>query len=120
MTLILASLPGCAAPKPWERVQLDEIPRDRITEIDALPEVNADELPTKRYADLGPVEGISCKRGSKESASWEDAIRRTKFRVLQKGGNAIANLDCEAPRGMSLTTMCYESIRCTASAVRSQ
>jgi hypothetical protein len=105
-------------PEPWERVRLDDIPEDKIAEIDRVPEIEAQPLPTAAYADLGPVEGVSCKRSSREVASWEDAIRRTKYRAMQKGGNAIANLSCEAPKGLSATTLCRESIRCTASAVK--
>jgi hypothetical protein len=45
-------------------------------------------------------------------------VRRTKFRAMQAGGNAITDLSCDAPQGRSLTTLCLESIRCTARAVR--
>lgn len=116
--LLLAFLFGCAVPKPWEKVELDEIPADKFAEIDALPELRDKAASTTAYSDLGVVEGVSCKRGRKELASWEDAIRRTKYRAMQKGGNAITNLSCEAPKGGSLTTLCYESIRCTASAIQ--
>jgi len=110
---------GCSAPKPWERVRLDDIPADKVAEIDALPEIRGDTgARTRPYADLGPVEGVSCKRSRKELASWEDAIRRTKYRAMQKGGNAITNLYCEEPKGKSLSTLCYESVRCTANAVQ--
>ena len=36
----------------------------------------------------------------------------------QAGGNAITNLNCEEPKKNSLTNVCYESIRCTAKAIR--
>jgi hypothetical protein len=108
-----------------QTVHLDEIPGDKIAEIDRVPEVAPQALPTQAYADLGPVEGISCKRSSREVASWEDAVRRTKYRAMQKGGNAISNLVCEEPKGglMSRLTSavaptCMESIRCTATAVK--
>lgn len=116
--MLLISLSGCSVPRPWERVQLDDLPRERISAIDAIPEIRTETLGTARYTGLGSVEGVSCKRSSKEVASWEDAIRRTKFRAMQKGANAITDLNCEEPKGRSLTTLCYESIRCTASAVQ--
>jgi hypothetical protein len=118
LTILFAA---CSVPQPWERVRLDDIPADKLAEIDALPELRADtgaRLPP--YTDLGTVEGVSCKRSKKELASWEDAIRRTKYRAMQKGGNAITNLYCEEPKGKSLTTLCYESVRCTANAVQLQ
>ena len=98
-------------------VHLDEIPAAKLAEIDALPEIRPEEAKTVSYRKLADVEGVSCKRSSKALASWEDAVRRTKFRAMQKGANAIANLSCEEPQSHPLTTLCYESIRCTASAV---
>jgi hypothetical protein len=121
----LVLLPACSIPR-LHIEHLDDIPDGRIAEIDALPETQAEMLPTKVYADLGMVEGVSCKRSSREVASWEDAIRRAKFRAMQKGANSIANLSCEQPKGGSFISRltaavnaeCMESIRCTASAVR--
>jgi len=121
LALPLIFLAACSVPKPWERVKLDDIPADKLAEIDALPELRADtgaRLPP--YVDLGQVEAVSCKRSKKELASWEDAIRRTKYRAMQKGGNAITNLYCEEPQGKSLTTLCFGSVRCTANAVQVQ
>ena len=123
--LALLLLPGCSIPR-LHIEHLDDIPGDRIAQIDALPETAAEALPTKVYADLGIVEGVSCQRSSKEAATWEDAVRRTKFRAMQKGANSIANLSCEQPKGGSFISRltaavnaeCIESIRCTASAVR--
>jgi len=115
--LLSASLWGCSVPRPWEMVQLDEIPAEKLAEIDALPEIRPEKASMVSYRKLGDVEGVSCKRSSKQLASWEDAVRRAKFRAMQKGANAIADLSCEAPQSHLLTTLCYESIRCTASAV---
>jgi hypothetical protein len=53
-------------------------------------------------------------------------VRRTNFRALQTGANAIADLNCEQPKvgallsrltGYLMST-CNETIRCTADAVR--
>jgi len=116
----LLMLWGCASSIP-DVVELDDIPADKMAEIDALPEVTA-----KPYTELGAVDAISCKRNSKENASWEDAVRRTKFRALKKGANAIADLDCEEPKEGPLlsritgrfSSTCQETIRCSATAVR--
>jgi uncharacterized protein YbjQ (UPF0145 family) len=116
--LLLLTLSGCSLPRPWERVDLDDVKQEQVFAIDALPEIKTETLNKARYTSLGSVEGVSCKRSSKEVASWEDAIRRTKYRAMQKGANAIANLSCEEPKGRSLTTLCFESIRCIATAVQ--
>jgi len=123
LAVVLAS--GCSTPQSLQTVHLDEIPSDKFAEIDRVPEVEAQALRTRDYTDLGQVEGISCKRSRKEVASWEDAVRRTKYRALQKGANAIANLACDAPKGSLISRItaavaatCIESIRCTASAVK--
>jgi hypothetical protein len=114
-------LAGCASSIP-RNVKLDDIPADQVARIDALP-----EAAPGGYTKLGDVEGISCNhRSPKTSASWEDAVRRTKFRALKMGADAIADLDCGLPKegpllsrltGYVLST-CEETIRCTASAVR--
>lgn len=98
--------------------QLDDIPEALIPQLDAMPVVG-DETGVA----MDNVEGVSCRRRTLSwlkgmPASWEDAVRRTKYRALQKGANAIANLECEQPKGGSLTTVCFESVRCTARAVR--
>lgn len=121
VSLLLA---GCASSIP-DNVRLDDIPDAKVASIDALPEV-APGAPAA-YADLGKVEGISCnRRATKEPATWADAVRRTKYRAMQKGANAIADLDCGPPKTGPLlsritgyvASTCEETIRCTASAVR--
>jgi hypothetical protein len=111
-------LQGCSIPNPTRMEFLDDLPEDKFSEIDALPEVPAGP----KVAVLGEVEGVSCKRSYRgaAAATWEDAVRRTKYRAIQKGGNAISNLSCGLPKGSSFTTLCLESIRCTASAVRNE
>ena len=98
--------------------QLDDIPEAMIPQLDAMPVISGENVVV-----IDDVEGVSCRRRTLSwfkgmPASWEDAVRRTKYRALQKGANAIAELSCEQPKGSSLTTMCIESIRCTARAVR--
>ena len=116
--LAAALLAGCALPNPTRMEQLDDIPEAMIPQLDAMPEIHDENV-----VAIDTVEGVSCRRRALSwfkgmPASWEDAVRRTKYRALQKGANAIANLSCEEPKGGSLTTMCMESIRCTARAVR--
>jgi hypothetical protein len=122
IALLLATavfVAGCAIPNPTKMEVLDDIPAAKIPEIDAVPEILIGKLATVRHEALADVVGVSCRRVYKGTPpSWEDAVRRAKFRAMQAGGNAITNLSCEAPQGRSLTTLCLESIRCTAQAVR--
>jgi hypothetical protein len=111
---------GCAIPNPTEMEFLDDLPADRFSEIDALPEILPNAIGKTPHAKLADVEGVSCKRSYRGAATWEDALRRTKYRAMQKGANAIADLSCGAPKGRSFSTMCLESIRCTASAIRAE
>ena len=114
-------LSGCAKPTmPTIGVErLDDIPAVRISEIDAIREIDAEILGKISHETLAEVAGVSCKRAYGASASsWEDAVRRTKYKAMQQGANAIANLTCGLPERISLSTMCLEAIRCTASAIR--
>ena len=118
---IAALLSGCAIPNPTAMEHLDDIPFAKFSEIDAIPEIPTNTLSTTPHATLADVVGVSCRRSfGGQAASWEDAVRRTKYRAMQKGANAIANLSCGPPEGRSLTTLCFESIRCTASAIQIQ
>ena len=110
---------GCTLPNPTKLERLDDLPAAKLPEIDAVPEILAGKLAAVRYEPLAEVVGVSCRREWKGTPpSWDDAVRRTKFRAMQAGGNAISNLACESPRGGSFTTLCLESIRCTARAIR--
>ncbi|HUK06122.1 MAG TPA: hypothetical protein VLV90_13690 [Burkholderiales bacterium] len=110
---------GCSLSLPTVNVEkVDDIPEAQIARIDAIPEIP--QADATRFETIGPVAGVSCRRAYKGTpASWEDAIRRTKYRALQIGGDAIAALSCGKPEGTSMSTFCLESIRCTASALRS-
>ena len=116
---VAALVAGCALPNPTQMEFLDDLPEAKLPEIDSLPEIPTAKLGSLRHESLADVAGVSCRRTWKGTPpSWEDALRRTKFRAMQAGGNAIANLNCELPKGRSLTTLCLESIRCTAKAIR--
>ena len=113
-----AVLVGCSLPKIGVE-HLDEIPMEKITEIDAVPEIAPNAPGAVPYEFVTDVVGISCRRASRAMPpSWEDAVRRAKYRAMQAGANAVTNLSCDLPRKRTLDTMCLESIRCTARAIR--
>ena len=115
---LCAALVGCALPKIGVE-HLDEIPPAKIAEIDAVPEIAPNALNTVSYEFVTDVVGISCRRASREMPpSWEDAVRRTKYRAMQASANAVTNLSCDLPKKRTLDTMCLEAIRCMARAIR--
>lgn len=64
---------------------------------------------------VGPVEGTSCKlKAWDPTPSNEKAIQQVKFMARERGGNAIAAVNCEPPLGTNLGKNCWSSIRCTA------
>ena len=116
---VTALAAGCSLPNPTAMEHLDDIPPAEFPAIDAIPDLAADSLRTVPHTSLAEISGVSCRRTyGGASPSWEDAVRRTKYRAMQNGANAITNLTCGFPEGKSLTTLCLESIRCTASGIR--
>ncbi len=115
--LAIALLSGCATPGSVENP--DDIPAAKLSAIDAMPEVGDKELATQPYEALGKVEGVSCRRSYRGAApSWEETVRRTKYEAMKKGANAISDLACGLPEGRSYFKLCFDSIRCTADAIR--
>jgi hypothetical protein len=97
---------------------LEEIPAAKRTAIDAIPEIGDKEIAMQPYETLGRVESVSCRRSYRGPApSWEETVRRTKYEAMKKGANAIANLACGPAEGLSLTRLCFDSIRCAADAI---
>lgn len=114
-------LAACSAPTPKSVVFLDDLPKAELRRIDAMPVLDDDRLAGTGHDELGQVEAVSCKRSYWGSpATWEDAIRRVKYRALRLGGNAIAKLDCGNPQKKLFAEFCFESIRCTAAAERTR
>jgi hypothetical protein len=84
-----------------------------------MPEVGDKEFAMHHYETLGKVEGVTCKRSHWGAGpSWEETVRRTKYEAMKKGAHAIFNLACGLPEGRSYLKLCFDSIRCTADAIR--
>jgi len=117
----LALLGACSVPTPSTVVFLDDLPKAQLRQIDAMPVLDDEQLAKTAHEELGEVESVSCKRSYfGPPATWEDAIQRIKYRALRLGGNAVAKLDCGNPRKKLFAEFCFESIHCTASAVRTR
>lgn len=85
----------------------------------SLPIYNENQLRPDAYVILNIVEGISCKNMTWDPPATKiDAINQTKFWAYELGASAVLNLQCDAPRGTSTTYNCWESITCTAQAIK--
>jgi hypothetical protein len=122
MNRLLATLfpLAAAACAPFVPVQnLEDLPAAERAALDALPVYTSAEAAKRKHAPLGPVEGYSCKL-----MLWDPdptqaaAIRQLKHWARHKGANAIANVACGSADGFSLVKNCWDSIRCTADAIR--
>lgn len=85
----------------------------------SLPIYNESQLQGKPYSIINMVEGISCKNKTwSPAATKTDAINQAKYWAKEQSADAIMNLQCEVPRGTTTTYNCWESITCTAQAIK--
>jgi len=113
--LTLSMLFGCG---PYVPVfKLDELSRKRI---DAEITIYAiDDLIDKEYSIISPIESISCmNRISDPPASMENAILQLRYNTSVLGGNAVTDLRCDKPVGISIEKNCWSSVTCYAYAIK--
>lgn len=115
--LATVSISGCGSFVPvrdWDKLKSEE--RHRIV---SLPIFNESQLEPSTYEVINVVEGISCKNKIWDHAATKsDAINQTKYWASELGADGILNIKCDVPRGTTLTYNCWESITCTAQAIR--
>jgi hypothetical protein len=117
LSVFAAVLSGCGAMVPVRDIY--SLPVDARREAMALPIHNESQLISRKYSVLNVVEGISCKNKIWDPAATKtDAINQAKYWAKEQGADAIMNLQCDAPRGTTTTYNCWESITCTAQAVK--
>lgn len=119
MTLLCATtlVTGCAPFIPV--VKVEELPASQKASIETMLTYEASDLASRKYTTIAQVEGFSCKDLLwSPSATQEDAVRQIKYWALQKGANAIARLTCGSKEGVSFLKNCWETIRCTADAIK--
>lgn len=84
-----------------------------------MPIYNEAQLIGKKYKVITVVEGISCKNKMWDPpATKTGAINQTKYWALELGTDALLNIQCEYPRDTTTTYNCFESITCTAQAIK--
>ena len=97
---------------------MDELNIEDKRKILSLPIYNESQLAGKSYAILNYVEGISCKNKVWDPAATKiAAINQAKHWAYEMGADAMINVQCEHPRGTT-TYNCWESITCTAQAIK--
>ena len=109
---------GCVGPLvPVKKI--DELPVSIKREVLAMPIYNESQLIGKQYKVINIVEGISCKNKTWDPAATKtDAINQAKYWAHEMGADALLNIQCEFPRGTTTTYNCWESITCTAQAIK--
>ena len=110
-------LTGCGAMVPV--VKQDEMSAEQKRLVNAVEIFNQAQLVDRKYKIITIVEGISCKNKMWDHAATKlDSIFQVKHWALQSGADGIANLQCDQPRGTTVTYNCWESITCTAEAIK--
>lgn len=108
---------GCGAFVPI--VKQEELPAEERRAVGEVEILNATQLVGKRFKVLNIVEGISCKNKVWDHAATKaDAIFQARYWARQQGANAITNIQCDVPRGTTSSYNCWESVTCTAEAIR--
>ena len=114
LTLIVV---GCGAMVPT--IKHDEMPVEQRRAVNALEIYNTTQLIGRNYAIITIVEGISCKNKVWDHAATKtDALFQAKHWAREAGADAITNIQCDSPRGTTVTYNCWESVTCTAEAIK--
>lgn len=98
---------------------LDELPSHAKEEALSTTIYNESQLQGLTYGVINVVEGVSCKNKWWDPAATRTAaINQAKYWAYELGADGLANIQCDQPRGTTLTYNCWESIMCTAQAIK--
>jgi len=110
-------LVACGAMVPV--VKQEQLTSEQRRAANSVTIFNATQLQGKSFKVINIVEGISCKNKVWDPAATKsDAVFQAKYWAKEMGADGIANLQCEFPRGTTTTYNCWESITCTAEAIK--
>jgi hypothetical protein len=117
ITLLSALASGCGALVPV--VKLEDISAEQRHAVNEVAIYNQTQLIGRKFKVQNIVEGISCKNKMWDHAATKsDAIFQTRYWAQQIGADGITNLQCDQPRGTTTSYNCWESITCTAEAIK--
>lgn len=110
-----ASLAGCVGTfVPIQTAETTGV--GAIKAATSLPLVSADEA--SKLTAIGEVAGYSCKNKLwSADATEEAATHQVKLSAVQRNAKAISALVCTVG-GASLATNCWETVKCTATALQ--
>lgn len=115
--LAITLLAGCGAMVPV--VKMENIPPEQRRVVNEVAIYNQTQLIGRKFKVMNIVEGISCKNKIWDHAATKsDAIFQARYWAQQMGADGIANLQCDHPRGTTTTYNCWESVTCTAEAIK--
>jgi hypothetical protein len=115
LPLLLLSCTACEPFVPVLYLQ-DAARRDLQARI---PVYDESTLEHGTYQRLGAIEATSCQLGLGDaSSSNDDAIDQLRYKAASMGGNGVATVLCEKPRGMSLSKSCWNSVVCHGVAIK--
>jgi uncharacterized protein YbjQ (UPF0145 family) len=110
-------LAGCGPMVPVR--DMDTLSPPERAAVQNVQIFNAAQLTGKPFRVLTIVEGISCKNKAWDhAATRSDAINQARYWAHQAGADGITAVQCDSPRGTTTTYNCWESITCTAEAVK--
>lgn len=115
--LFFGLLTACGAMVPV--VKQEELSAQQRREVHEVVILNTTQLVGKEFVVLNIVEGISCKNKTWDpAATRSDAIFQARYWAKQMGADGVTNLQCDHPRGTTTSYNCWESITCTAEAIK--
>lgn len=115
--ILVISLGGCGPFVPV--VKMSDISAQERHALANVAIYNQTQLLNKKFKIINIVEGISCKNKTWDpAATRSDAIHQARYHAMKMGADGITGLNCEYPRGTSTSTNCWESITCTAEAIK--
>lgn len=118
LIILIASLVGCAGPRVSVK-RINQLPIDTKRQVLSMPIYNESQLFGRKYRIINVVEGISCKNKAWDPpATKTDAINQAKYWAFEIGADALLNIQCDFPHGTTITYNCWESITCTAQAIK--
>ncbi len=113
----VAALSACGAMVPV--VRIDDMSLEQRRAVNAVEILSHSQLANRQYSIVNIVEGISCKNKVWDHAATKsDAIFQVKHWAREAGADAISNVQCDSPRGTTVTYNCWESVTCTAEAIK--
>ena len=118
LVLLISFLAGCVGPFVSIK-DISHLPAETKSLVLAMSIYNEGQLYDKKYKIINIVEGISCKNKVWDHpATKTDAINQAKYWAFEIGADALLNIQCDYPRGTTTTYNCWESITCTAQAIK--